>query len=233
VSGTERLRRRPRREDAVDHAADLLRTLGPGGLTSSAVAERMGITQSGVYRHVRSMDELASLAAERIVAGLNETLQHLLSDPEMDWDEMADFDLLCHRLVQHMIDDRTSFEVVTRRRFAHDGLGTGIRKVIDRSNELIAALLEHRWRIEFGHEQQFGADDQAALAAHACAIHDDGLAIAELAFAAPSTPLGLDDVALILKHRLLAGWVSFVIDMNDRVGLAYPKIDLVRGIVAE
>ena len=45
-------------------------------------------------------------------------------------------------------------------------------------------------------------------------------------------PLDLDDVATILQHRIVAGWASFVIDMNTRVGLPYPRIDLSQRILA-
>jgi hypothetical protein len=35
-----------------------------------------------------------------------------------------------------------------------------------------------------------------------------------------------DDLGDVLRYRLIAGWASFVIDMNDRVGLPFPTIEL-------
>lgn len=137
-------RRRPRRDQAIEHAADLLRERGPQGLTSAAVAERMGITQPGVYRHVRNMDELTELAAERVVAGITESLHGIVFDESMDWDDIGDVDRLCRSLIDVAMANRQSFDVVTLWRFTDGPLGNGIRSVIDESCDLISALMESR-----------------------------------------------------------------------------------------
>lgn len=224
--------KRTRRDEAIAHAADILRDGGPLALTSVAVAERMGVTQSAVYRHVRNMDEMSTLAAEVVVAELNQTLSDILFDPDMDWEEIADVSRLCRRLIDVMIDNQRSFEVVRRWRFVDGPLGAGISKVVDEGRDLVAVLLETRWRIEFGHEAPLGTRDRDAVRAHAQAIHDDTHAIANLAYSPSLPPLGLDDVAMILQHRIIGGWSAFVIDMNARVGLPFPEIDLQLGIVA-
>ena len=46
----------------------------------------MGVTQSAVYRHVRTMDELSSLAAGIVVAEVNQSLRDALFDPDLDWE---------------------------------------------------------------------------------------------------------------------------------------------------
>ena len=71
------------------------------------------------------------------------------------------------------------------------------------------------------------------MRAHATAIHDDGHGVARLAYSPSLAPLELADVAVIMQHRIVAGWASFVIDMNGRVGLPFPQIDLVQGIVPD
>lgn len=218
--------RTPRRDEAITHAADLLREGGPLALTSVAVAERMGVTQSAVYRHVRNMEELSALAAEVVVADLNRSLRELMFDPNMDWEEIDDVSRLCRDLIDQAVRNRQSFEVVARWRFVDGRLGTGIRRVIDEGCELIAVLLESRWRIEFGYEAPLGEHEQAAVAAHARAIHDDWHAVTRLACSPPLAPLELADAAVIMRHRVVAGWASFVIDMNERVGLPFPRIDL-------
>ena len=77
------------------------------------------------------------------------------------------------------------------------------------------------------------SNDMASLHAHARAIHDDGHAVAHLAYGPTLAPLDLDDAAMILQNRILGGWSAFVIDMNARVGLPFPQIDLALGIVAD
>ena len=130
-----------RRDQAIAHAADLLRKGGPAALTSVAVAERMGVTQPAVYRHVRNMEELSALAAEAVVADLNRSLRELMFDPNMDWEEIDDVSRLCRDLIDQALRNQQSFEVVARWRFVDGRLGTGIRRVIEEGCGLIAVLL--------------------------------------------------------------------------------------------
>jgi AcrR family transcriptional regulator len=213
-----------RRQQAIGHAADLLREGGPRALTSVAVAERMGVTQSAVYRHVRNMEELSTLGAEVIVAELEQSLRAIAVEISDGRDD--DLDHLCRQLVERAVADRRSFEVVARWRHADGALGAGIRRVLDEGSGLIERLLEMRWRVAFGHEAPLDDLDRAALREHAQALHDDGHAVARLAGSTTLAPLDLSDVATILHHRIIAGWVSLVIDMNERVGLPFPQIDL-------
>jgi AcrR family transcriptional regulator len=215
-----------RRQEAVGHAADLLREGGPRALTSVAVAARMGVSQSAVYRHVRNMDELSTLAAEVIVTELDQSLQAIAFDLGDEREQVDDLGRLCRDLVDRAVAHRRSFEVVARWRHVDGALGAGIRKVLDEGYDIIERLLEMRWRVAFGHEAPLDDRDRAALRAHARAFHDDGHAVARLACSPALAPLDLDDVATILQHRIIAGWVSFVIDMNERVGLPFPRIDL-------
>ena len=233
MSRPERWPAPTRREQATTHAADLLRQGGPQALTSVAVAERMGVTQSAVYRHVRNMDELSALAAEMVVSELNRSLYDILLDPNIDWENLDDVGRLCRDLVHAMIRNRRSFELVARWRFDDGALGAGIRTMMDQGCDLIGFLLESRWRTEFGHDQPLSEGDRAALTAHARALHDDSHTVANLANSPSRAPLELDDVTTILQHRVIAGWAAFVIDMNVRVGLPYPKIDLGQRLLAD
>jgi AcrR family transcriptional regulator len=191
----------------------------------------MGITQSAVYRHVRNMDELAGLAAGAVVAELNQSLRDILVDPDIDWEEIDDVGRLCRTLVDQAVRNQRSFEVVARWRFAGGALGNGIDAVIEEGVDLVAALLETRWRVEFGGDTLLDRREQHALRAHARALYDDSHALALLASSSAVTPLDLDDVATIMVHRVIAGWASFVIDLNQRVGLPFPEIDLARGVI--
>ncbi len=226
MTGIDEPARPTRREQAIGHATDLLREGGPHALTSVAVAERMGVTQSAVYRHIRNMDELSVLAAEAVVSELNDSLHDILFDSDMDWEDLVDVGRLCRALIDAVMRNQRSFEAIARWRFVDGALGEGIRTVIDEGCEAIASLLETRWRVEFGHDATLSERDVGALHAHARAIHDDGHAVAHLAYSSSLAPLDLDDVATVLQHRMIAGWASFVIDLNARVGLPYPQIDL-------
>jgi AcrR family transcriptional regulator len=224
MNGAARSPTLARRQQAIGHAADLLREGGPRALTSVAVAERMGVTQSAVYRHIRNMEELSTLGAEVIVAELEHSLQAVAVETR-DGPE-GDLDHLCRALVERAVAHRRSFEVVARWRHADGALGEGIRTVLEQGCDIIEHLLETRWRVAFGHEAPLDDLDRAALREHAQAFHDDGHAVARLACSTTSAPLDLDDVAKILHHRIIAGWASLVIDMNERVGLPFPQIDL-------
>jgi AcrR family transcriptional regulator len=223
---TKRLPTAIRRDQAVGHAADLLREGGPNALTSIAVAERMGVSQSAVYRHISNMDELSASAAAAVVDELNTSLQDVLFDPNIDWEDVSDIGRLCRDLIDKTIRNPQSIEVAVRWRFIDGALGAGIRKVLDEGTDLIATLLETRWRIEFGYAAPLGESETAALRLHAEALHDDIRAVARLASAPSAAPAEPDDVAGIMRNRLIAGWAAFVIDMNARVGLAFPQIDL-------
>ncbi|SRR6056297_648909 len=92
-----------------------------------------------------------------------------------------------HVLIEYVVGNRQSVEIVARWRFVEGALGTGIR-----------------------------------------GVH----AVARLASSPSLGTLDLADVAVIMQHRIVAGWASFAIDMNDRVGLPFPEIDLQQGIVS-
>jgi len=221
-----------RRDQAINHAADLLREGGPDALTSVAVAGRMGITQSAVYRHVRDMEELSALAAEVVVSEMARTLNEILLDPTVDWDEIDDVGNLCGALIDLMTANERSFAVVDQWRFVDGALGAGIRKMIDDGCDLIAVILEFRWREEFGGDTKLTTKERTAIAAHGRAVYDDGCAVARLA-RSPGCPFGRGELADILQYRVIAGWSVFVIDMNDLTGLPFPAIDLTSGMAAD
>jgi AcrR family transcriptional regulator len=218
-----------RRGQAIRHGADLLHEGGPSALTSVAVAARMGITQSAVYRHVSDMDELSALAAEVVVSEMMVVVNTILLDPTIDWDQSDDIGHMCRSLIDSLGDNGRSFAVIDQWRFVDGPLGEGIRKVIAEGSELIATVLELRWRGDFGSEAKLPAKARSALARHASALQDDALAVARLARtnAHAFTP---DELASMLHYRLLAGWSAFAIDINDLMGLEFPVIDLSRAV---
>ncbi len=206
-----------RREQLISHAADLLREGGPRALTSVAVAERMGVTQPAVYRHVRDMEELSALAADVVVADLNATARRLLLDSTIDWTDPGHVGAVCRDLVEQAVRNQGLFDMIARFRYSDGALGDGIRNVINADSMLIELLLETRWRDETGHTARLDARQRAALSAHAMAIHDDAHTVARLAYARSSKALRQHDVADILQQRAHAGWLAFSQDMTARV----------------
>jgi AcrR family transcriptional regulator len=220
-----------RRGQAICHAADLLREGGPDALTSVAVAARMGITQSAVYRHVRDMEELSALAAELVVSELVGAMNEIVLDPTVDWEEIEAVGRLCRDLIELMAAN-TNFSIVDQWRFVDGALGAGIRGMIDEVCEMIGALLELRWQVEFGGDVRLSSKQRTTIAAHARASLDDGHAVARL-LRSPSCPFTHDELADTLRYRLIAGWSAFVIDMNDLAGLPFPEIDLTEGMAVD
>lgn len=220
-----------RRGQAISHAADLLCEGGPDALTSVAVAGRMGITQSAVYRHVRDMEELSALAAEVVVSELVGNLNEILLDPTVDWEDIDAIGRLCLALIDLMTAKR-NFAIVDQWRFVDGPLGAGIRMAIDDGCKMIGSVLELRWRAEFGGDVKLAAKERTAIAAHGRAMFDDGHAVARLA-RSPGCPFTRDELADILQYRILGGWSAFVIDMNDLVGLPFPAIDLAEGMAVD
>lgn len=222
-----------RREQLIAHAADLLRESGPAALTTVAVAKRLGVTQPAVYRHVNDVHELMELAAAAVADSLVASLHLVILDDQVDWEDISDVDVLCRQVVRLVVDNEESLQVVAHWRFAEGPLGDGIRRVVDESCSFIEELFESRWRIEFAGDHEMSDAERTALGFHARATYDDAIAVIQLAFSPTLAPLDLDDVSTILKHRIIAGWAAFVIDLNERAGLPYPRIDLELGIVPD
>lgn len=196
-----------RRCEAICHAADLLREGGPSALTSVAVAGRMGITQSAVYRHVTDMDELSALAAELVVSELIDALHNLVLDPNVDWEQVDDVRRLCRSLIDSAVDNSSSFAVADQWRFVDGPLGEGIRTMITEGYDLIGSLIELRWRAEFGGEIKIATKGRSTIAVHARAIHEDGQAIARLVRDVDCS-FTHEELTDILRHRIIAGWAE-------------------------
>ncbi len=128
----------------------------------------MGIGQSAVYRHIRDMDELAVLAAAAVIDDLNAALQRILFDPNVDWEQIDDVDRLCLALVDQAVEHHQAFVVVDHWRYAGGPLGDGICRLVDEGCELIALLLESRWRIEFGSDTPLRAAGSARAPGTRC-----------------------------------------------------------------
>ena len=82
------------RDRAIEAATDLARRDGLGAITSVAVAQRLGVTQSAVYRHIRDVDELRTLAIHRLVGEVDDELAAIVREVGQQWSTRVDFTLV-------------------------------------------------------------------------------------------------------------------------------------------
>ncbi|MGF1464936.1 MAG: TetR/AcrR family transcriptional regulator [Sandaracinaceae bacterium] len=91
-----RRRRRSReqtRDRMLEAAVELLRTEGPGSLTTVRLTREAGIVQSGFYAHFKNPDHLQEELAEKSGQALRESMARwmaaLRSDPKTDLDALT------------------------------------------------------------------------------------------------------------------------------------------------
>ena len=207
-----------RRQDVIDAAVALVREGGPSALTTVAVAARLGVTQSAIYRHVHNREELATLASRQIVADLQTKMSSIMDNPDLSWAHDGDTRIFCDGIVALMAAEPKTFEVIDRWRYAEGSLGTGIRDLLDRGRAGSATILESVWRAMYGYDKPLDAGSRAALLVYAGLVNDDVINVARLVRAG-RFPGGRDAMARILELRLIAGFQAFMSDMNRRLGL--------------
>jgi AcrR family transcriptional regulator len=207
-----------KREDVVEAAVELLLNGGPDALTTVAVAQRLGVTQSAIYRHVHSVDQLATLASRQIVGGLHELLNRVLLQSNSTWNEDGDTRLFSDLLVSAIAQEAKSFEVVDRWRFAEGELGAGIRDLLGEGLDIVAFILETEWRRDFDYHDDLTPVLQATLRAHAQLIQDDVISLARFVNQGRH-PGGRDAIGRMLELRILAGYRAYAADANSRLGL--------------
>ncbi|MGC4116241.1 MAG: TetR/AcrR family transcriptional regulator [Myxococcales bacterium] len=70
-----------RRQEIAEVALALFGEVGFGGLTASAIARRIGVTDAALFRHFDTKDEILALALDRAEAILFEGVQVAAEDP--------------------------------------------------------------------------------------------------------------------------------------------------------
>jgi AcrR family transcriptional regulator len=215
-----------RRQDVVDVAVALLRDGGPDALTTVAVAQRLGVSQSAIYRHVANVDELTTLATAVVIAGLNQAVRRALLAGEDEWGHEGAIMSFSERLMATLTAERRSFEIIDRWRFADGELGAGIRRSLTRSRDLVAATLEAAWREEYGYTGELGSAERTIQRAHAQLLQDEVAGFARLVNS--RRPLAREAVVQVFELRAYAGYLAYVADMHLHLGLPRPEIDSVR-----
>lgn len=213
-----------RRQDVIDAAVSLLRESGPAALTSNNVAARLGVTQPAIYRHIRGMDELVTLASQAVVAELTVAMTAALDAPETEWGDGTHLTQFGRRICELIATRTTSFEVLDRWRFDGGELGMGIRSLLDAGRGAIADVLEDQWRHNFAYTEPFDGATKNAQLAHAQLIEDDVIIVSRI-IRESTAPQPDAEAARLLGLRIFSGWYAYVHDITRRCGLPAPRLD--------
>jgi AcrR family transcriptional regulator len=211
-----------RRDEVIAAAIELLRESGPSALTSVNVAERLGVTQSAIYRHIDDMDELITISSQRVVDDLSSVMMAAVASPETTWGEGTHLAHFAERVVGIVAEHGQAIATIERWRYEEGPLGEGIRTTLDIGAQLIASELERAWRADFGVHEPFDAAATAAQLAHARIQIDDVIAVARQV--SDTGPAQRRLIARTLGLRLFAGWCGYVLEMNTRVGIPIPEL---------
>jgi AcrR family transcriptional regulator len=211
-----------RRDDVIDAATILLRESGPVALTSVNVAARLGVTQSAIYRHIRDMDELTTIASQAVVGELTSVVFAAVSAPETTWGDGTHLEHFAKRMVALIADHESAFLTIDRWRHADGELGEGIRRLLDLGEQLIAGELETHWRQDFENDSEFDDSTKAVQLAHAGLMIDDLIAVARSVHGAGPEQQLL--AQRILGLRMFTGWCGYVLEMNHRLGVPIPAL---------
>ncbi len=196
------------RDRAIEAATDLARRDGLGAITSVAVAQRLGVTQSAVYRHIRDVEELRTLAIHRLVGEVDDELASIVREVGQQWNTRVEFTSFVRRLVDALSRHSATLCMLDRWRFAENEIGEGIRARLLRGRDGIAALLESEWNRTHGMSERMTAAQRAMLQAHAQLVQDDILGVARI-LRSGRFPGGRQALVTILKSRSLAAWTAF------------------------
>jgi AcrR family transcriptional regulator len=211
-----------RRDDVIAAAAELLRESGPSELTSVNVAKRLGVTQSAIYRHIRDMDELTTLAVHDVVAELAAVMTEAVASPDTVWGDGSHIAHFAGRIVALTEEHPQALAALDRWRYDDGQLGEAIRAMLDAGARLVASELERAWRADFGHDAAFDESTTAVQLAHARLTIDDVIAVTRVPI--DPRPQRRELVARTLGHRLFADWCGYVLEMNSRLGLRVPEL---------
>jgi AcrR family transcriptional regulator len=196
------------RDRAIEAATDIARRDGLNAITSVAVSQRLGLTQSAVYRHIRDVDELRTLAIHRLVAEVDDELSAIVREVGEQWGTRVDFNSWVRRLVDALAQHGSTLCMLDRWRFADDEIGEGIRARLLRGRDGIAAMLESEWHRTRGETARLTTAQKAMVLAHAQLVQDDLLGIARI-IRNGRFPGGRGAIVDLLKSRSIGGWTAF------------------------
>ncbi len=210
------------RQDVIDTATAILRESGPSALTSVAVAKRLGVTQPAIYRHIRDMDELTTLASHRVVGELATVLLDAATAPETTWGDGSHLTAFAERLVDLSQAHQHAFDTIERWRYDTSELGEGIRALLGFGIALVSTEFERAWREDFHCDIPFDEATSAALLVHCNLAVDDLVAVARRVRAVGPEHRRL--VVHLASLRMFTAWCAYVLQANRAVGLPIPEL---------
>lgn len=210
------------RQDVIETATEILRESGPSALTSVAVAKRLGVNQSAIYRHIRDMNELTTIASHAVVGELAAVLLAAAAAPETTWGDGSHLTAFADRLVDLAGEHQHAFDTIERWRYDVSELGEGIRALLGIGTTMVATEFEREWRENFQCDTPFDDVTSAALVVHASLIVDDLVAVARRVRTAgpPQRQLAVHLASL----RMFAAWCGYVLEANTAVGVPIPEL---------
>jgi AcrR family transcriptional regulator len=113
---TKRLGTGIRRDQIAEAALEIVRSKGTRGLSVAAVAKKVGIVPSAVYRHFRNKDDIVTAVLQLIQSRLNANFQAVKHQ------EIDALDKL-HRLLHHHIELIAGNNAIPRIVFSEEVLG--------------------------------------------------------------------------------------------------------------
>lgn len=152
----------PTRERLVRAATEILGEEPAAALTTTAVARRAGIVQSGFYAHFENMDACLAEVVERLGGRLVERIEawmyqlrlvehaRLAASGDVDLEPTVRH---CERVLRLLMHDEAFTRLLLRYRFDPSRLGSGVRAVLTRVH---ADVAEHL--LELG--RPFGVDER-------------------------------------------------------------------------
>ncbi|RPI33149.1 MAG: TetR/AcrR family transcriptional regulator [Nitrospiraceae bacterium] len=78
LKGTAKVSTDIRRDQIAQAALRIIAGKGVRGLTVSAIAEEVGISEANIYRHFSSKDEILSFTVEKVGRGLKRNIENVL-----------------------------------------------------------------------------------------------------------------------------------------------------------
>ena len=196
------------RDRAIKAAADIARHDGIGAITSVAVGQRLGVTQSAIYRHIRDVDELRALAVHQLVSEVDEELASIVREVGIHWQATGEFGSFVSRLVDALSRHGAALCMIDRWRYDDSELGEGIRARLLRGRDGIAALLESEWNRARGRPDPLTPAQKAMTRAHAQLVQDDILGVARIGRAG-RFPGGRHGLVRVLQSRSIAAWTAY------------------------
>lgn len=116
------------RQRLIEAAIEIVRTEGPGSLTTVEITRRTGIAQPGFYKHFRNVDDCLEEATTQVLDGMHKTFSAMRAaiQDRSDSEEVARH---CLAVLEVVAEDRPFNEMIGRYRLDPSTLGRAIRDV--------------------------------------------------------------------------------------------------------